>query len=623
MEKKLLPLMLIFHLVFGLIYGAWYDTPTYDEPANMAASFDYVYRGDFRIYPDNPPLVKMLAGLALFPIKNKIKFPDHLEVYQDPQRFDLYAFGREFVFGQQALIVRQLIFLARLPNIAISIGLGILLYFFARNLFGAKAGLFALFFYSLDPNIRGHGHILAFDIPLTFIILLVLFITFRILKRSNIKYLISNKQRNNHNVTSHDSRSIILYSCFLILLFSLGFLVKFTFIFFAAIYFLAVPFVGRRQNISWKILVTYLLSLVTISFIVVWLFAFLTGYNRRTLDYDQVPNIASGNRELKNDLKWRLFKALPVPYYYKTGIMIMYLHDLVSQPAYLFGQVRAKNDWFFYFPISYLLKVPIPTLIVILFSLLVVVKDVLSGKKLLVRRYFPFVIGACFMLFMMVFSHINNVFRYLFPSHVLFILGSSQIVRLIESAKRKTQSEKLQLKAKNLNKIELFYPQPTTHNPQLVLLFLILTTCYLLLTSFFSFPYDLSYTNEFTGIPARGYKYLSDSEIDWGQDLGRLAIWLKEKGFDKEVITLSYLGTSDPAYYGIKYKPLTFENLQALDNRSLKGIVAISVGNLTLGDWQWTSRDDYKIGLLKAPLDNLRSRTPDAVIGKSIFVYRY
>ena len=129
---------------------------------------------------------------------------------------------------------------------------------------------------------------------------------------------------------------------------------------------------------------------------------------------------------------------------------------------------------------------------------------------------------------------------------------------------------------------------------------------------------DLSYTNELTGIPPKGYRYLSDSEVDWGQDLERLAIWLKQNKLDKETITLSYLGTADPAYYGINYKPLQFDGLD-----KLSGIVVISVGNLTLGDWQWTSQPEYKARLTTAPLDFLRNRKPDAVIGKSIFVFKF
>ncbi len=585
--KKIIVLGLLLILSAALFYESYYDTPTYDEPANIAAAYAYVYKNDFRIYPDNPPLVKILAGLALFPLRNSIKFPEKLETYTNPEKFDLYVFGRDFLYksGNDA---QKIILLSRLPNIVITVGLGLLLYLFAKKLSGQNAGLLALLLYSLDPNVRGHGHILAFDLPLAFIIVLILFFTISHLSDlGNLKYFL-----------------LISF------LFALGFLTKFTFLFFAVIYFFTLFLYKRRLAI-------YLfISSLLVSFGALWLFGILTNYNRVTLDYDKLPLIASANEQLKNNIIWQTMRELPVPYYYKEGIMTMYTHSLAGQPAYLLGEVRSRNDWFLYFPVSFLLKVPIPTQIIIYLAMFYTFIIYLRTRLLSSRpkersderRDLPmledsstpsqkaqslgmtgstwfFLIGFFFLLCMMFFSHINNVFRYLFPTYVLWILGASQIIFVAAKPKEAIFAA-------------LFV--------------------YLFLTSFFSFPYDLSYTNELTGIPPYGYKYLSDSEIDWGQDLGRLGKWLKENSLDKETITLSYLGTADPEYYSIKYQPLHYDMLN-----SLKGTVAISAGNLALSDWQVTGTADYKLGLVKAPLDFLRAKKPEAVIGKSIFVYEF
>jgi hypothetical protein len=40
-----------------------------------------------------------------------------------------------------------------------------------------------------------------------------------------------------------------------------------------------------------------------------------------------------------------------------------------------------------------------------------------------------------------------------------------------------------------------------------------------------------------------------DSNLDWGQDLKRLAAWMRENGVSR--MKLSYFGSADPAYYGI------------------------------------------------------------------------
>jgi len=592
-SKKIIPFLLLALLSVTLIYESMADTPTYDEPANMAASYAYVYRNDYRLYPDNPPLVKILAGLSLLPIAGKMNFPSQLPIYNDPTQFDLYKFGTEFLY-RSGNPTREIIFLSRLPNIIITVLLGLSLYLIATKLYGPKAGLLALFLFSFDPNIRGHGHILAFDIPLAFLSLLAFYLIYQFIKLPEKRGL---------------------FGLLLAFAFAAGYLTKFTFIFVALILIVyALWSVIKLDNN--KIKNSFFLLIVTclMPFFLLWFFAISTNYHKITLDYDKLPIIASANKLYKNNSTWNLISKLPVPYFYKAGMLTMYTHNntIGQPPAFLLGEVRPQNDWFFYFPVSFLLKTPIPTLLLIFFSIYLVLSKwrqmkipsrhpgshdeigtgcanaLLRGGGISITAVFPFLFALYFMFMLMLFSHINNVYRYLFPSLIFFILGASQIVNYI-----------------NLNIL-------------INKLFFFFVICYLSLTSYFSFPLDLSYTNELTGIPPKGYRYLSDSEVDWGQDLERLAIWLKQNKLDKETVTLSYLGTADPQYYGINSKPLQFDSLD-----KLSGIVVISVGNLTLGDWQWTSQPEYKARLTTAPLDFLRNRKPDAVIGKSIFVFKF
>jgi hypothetical protein len=128
-------------------------------------------------------------------------------------------------------------------------------------------------------------------------------------------------------------------------------------------------------------------------------------------------------------------------------------------------------------------------------------------------------------------------------------------------------------------------------------------------------PHHLAYFNEFVGGPNRGYHYLSDSNIDWGQDLKGVKAYMDKENLP--IVYLSYFGTAPPSYYGIRYQyvpgtwPLEWppppDKVPA--NASRK-ILAISVCNLQdvsrpydpLFRWLW-------------------SRNPIAKIGYSIFVY--
>ncbi|WP_237525194.1 phospholipid carrier-dependent glycosyltransferase [Streptomyces sp. SID5643] len=85
-----------------------------------------------------------------------------------------------------------------------------------------------------------------------------------------------------------------------------------------------------------------------------------------------------------------------------------------------------------------------------------------------------------------------------------------------------------------------------------------------------AYPYYLPYSNEAFGGPGRTREWLHDSNVDWGQDLGRLADRLRER-YPGERVWLVYKGSGVPSFYGIK----------ALDPRrvpvpEVRGLLAVS-----------------------------------------------
>lgn len=65
-----------------------------------------------------------------------------------------------------------------------------------------------------------------------------------------------------------------------------------------------------------------------------------------------------------------------------------------------------------------------------------------------------------------------------------------------------------------------------------------------------TFPYYLPYSNEAFGGPAATHLRLHDSNVDWGQDLGRLATRLHQH-YPSPQLWLVYKGSGVPSYYGI------------------------------------------------------------------------
>src|SRR5512143_3130898 len=64
-------------------------------------------------------------------------------------------------------------------------------------------------------------------------------------------------------------------------------------------------------------------------------------------------------------------------------------------------------------------------------------------------------------------------------------------------------------------------------------------------------PHELSFFNAAAGGPANGAAWLNDSNLDWGQDLERLARHLEARG-EEEKTTIAYFGGGDVTYYAPK-----------------------------------------------------------------------
>jgi hypothetical protein len=84
-------------------------------------------------------------------------------------------------------------------------------------------------------------------------------------------------------------------------------------------------------------------------------------------------------------------------------------------------------------------------------------------------------------------------------------------------------------------------------------------------------PHYLAYFNELIGGPARGYRVLVESSLDWGQSLPALADYLHERGDPPAKI--AYYGPERPSHYGIAAERL--EGCQPVS-----GVVAISANVL-------------------------------------------
>jgi hypothetical protein len=129
-----------------------------------------------------------------------------------------------------------------------------------------------------------------------------------------------------------------------------------------------------------------------------------------------------------------------------------------------------------------------------------------------------------------------------------------------------------------------------------------LLVAFVAVSSLRTFPYYLPYSNEAFGGPSKTYLRLHDSNVDWGQDLGRLADRLSER-YPDERIWLVYKGSGVPSYYGIESS-----DPRKAGVREVHGLLVVS-----------DTAIDKARGKLAELIDSSR---PIDQVGHSITIYR-
>jgi hypothetical protein len=249
--------------------------------------------------------------------------------------------------------------------------------------------------------------------------------------------------------------------------------------------------------------------------------------------------------------------------------------------AFFLGEY-SQQGWWSYFPVAFLIKTPLGTLILLLASVLLLRK----GKALGRRDALFLVLPVLAFTAATMRSKVDVGIRYLLPIYpFLFVLAA---------------------------RVATISWRPAWLGPILLGLPLLLNAVSVLRIV----PHHLAYFNELIGGPAEGYRYLGDSNIDWGQDLIGLKAYLERENVP--MLYLSYFGTALPEGYGIRYQeapacsPVTWPKRvsQELPAGMDRELLAISV--TCLQGTYFQNKDLYRW---------LYHRKPVATVGYSIQVY--
>jgi 4-amino-4-deoxy-L-arabinose transferase-like glycosyltransferase len=513
---KIIATLIIVTSVMLAVTSFWNDVFTVDEVPHVGAGYSYFIKSDYRLNPEHPPLAKDFAGFALSFIDLKQDAFD--TPYWQENINGQWEFGRKLIYnsGNDAQLMTRV---AKIPMLLFFIGAAVLVFTWTRKLYGDYAGLTSIFLFSFSPTILAHARLVHTDMPALFGIIAATYFFVNFLKDSNKKNLW---------VAG--------------LIFGIAQLTKFSVVLLIPYFLILAIVFGLIQSLTTRYLIrTTLIILIGYIFVVLpWYIIHTRTYPPDKQKTDTVFHLKSyPKRDLVNAVTWASDKPiLRAGAQYATGLILADQRARGGNLTYFYGEIT-NESFKSYFPIVYIIKEPLAfwALVLIVFSF--AFRNVYTRAYTWIKdpapegRASPNIIGRHFAEFSMVvwlvlywiisiFSNINIGIRHLLPVYgFTYILLSGQLTRIINYDLR-------------------------FMNKKITTMLIIILFGWYGFVNIKAHPSYLSYFNEYIG-SSKGYKYVVDSNVDWGQDLKRLGNWLEDNNI--ETIHLDYWGWADQRYY--------------------------------------------------------------------------
>ena len=158
-------ILTIFALVFVTISLSSYTqkSATYDEPEHLTIGYAALARREYRLGYESPPFVRMWAAFPLMFMRD-ITF-DTNSVHR--LNGNNTKFCNEFLYKQND--TDRLLYPARFMIVLLGVALGLLLFAWARQLFGCGVATVVLMLYTLEPNILAHASVVTTDLGVAFL----------------------------------------------------------------------------------------------------------------------------------------------------------------------------------------------------------------------------------------------------------------------------------------------------------------------------------------------------------------------------------------------------------------------------------------------------------------------
>jgi hypothetical protein len=540
MRSKLLPLALLLLLPLQLVPAMAQKSPTSDELAHhLASGFSHLVKRDFRMNPAMPPLPRYLTAVPMVLLGAKGPW-DHpsWEAGNSPE------FAREF-FYQANRNADQLVFWARVPIVILSMLFGALVWAWAGAMAGFAAALTALLLYVFCPDILAHSQLATSDLSVAFFFTLAFAVFWKYLNGGRKHWLA---------LTGLAAGG--------------AFLSKFTAVLLPPILIFIALAAGKGRLVR----PVRVAAAAAVCVVTIW-----AGYG-----FEVKPLLQNTPDPLKKEAFIRkaggermlsIARNTPLPLTtFASSLGSMVFTRVKGTNAYLMGEwSEGGRGWWYYYFVAFGVKNTLPFLLLI--GLAFAAWKVLPLSR--VDRA-VLIVPVVFFFAVTMPDRAQAGIRYFLPIYpLLMVLAGSVVSRVWAAGPPAVKVPTAALKS--LTAALLVW-----HGVEAVRVF----------------PDHLTYFNQAAGGPAGGYRWLRDSNIDWGQDLKGLGRFVREQGYEE--VVLMYYGSADPAYYGIP----AVEAVPADYERPRATVYALAVHHIDTMKWF----ERYK---------------PIRVIGNSIWVYDF
>jgi hypothetical protein len=499
--QALAALALLAHLAVAMVTTAVQQTPTIDEPVYVGTAATYLDRHTLRFNPEHPPLGKLLiaGGLAAAGIHL-----DDLTATAGDDDLDQQEVGQRLIYDTGYDPYRVML-ASRLPMIALTLLFGLVVLAFARDVAGPWGGLVALTLYAFSPDVIAHGSLATLDVPAAGFLLTAAWLLWRA-RRRPLRYLpLAGLALGAALATRMNTLPAVP------VLLALAVLSVWSATARDGATGSAGDSDGDRDGPlarpAWHRLALgagAALGVAAVAVAVVWATYLAVDPRLRWTPPPGLPEVA-GLRALALDL-------LPFPQPYLDGMRVQFGFQEGQFGGFLLGRLYQGSLWY-YLPVALLIKTPLGMLVLwaagavttlvlprlraaapyVLLTPAVLLAAAMNGSRDFGVRYAIFV-----PIFLAVAAAGVTALRWR-PAHVAAVLAVLAVA----------------------------------------------------VSSLRTFPYYLPYSNEVFGGPSKTYLRLHDSNVDWGQDLGRLADRLRER-YPDEQVWLVYKGSGIPEAYGIE-----------------------------------------------------------------------